>query len=127
MSGAGYTLDAGALIEVDRGDRRMAFLLGRAFERNARLTIPSTVLAQVVRSPARQAMLMRLIRHPGVDIATLDEVAAIRVGRLLAQSATSDVVDAHVVSCAREARQAVITSDPDDLRRLDPHVPLFVL
>jgi len=25
----GYTLDAGALIGVDRGDRRMAFLIGR--------------------------------------------------------------------------------------------------
>jgi hypothetical protein len=38
---------------------------------------------------------------------------------LLASSGTGDIVDAHVVVCARRAGQAVITSDPDDLRRLD--------
>jgi hypothetical protein len=49
------------------------------------------------------------------------------VGRLLAGSGTSDVVDAHVVVCARRSGQSVLTSDPDDLRRLDPSLPLVTI
>lgn len=127
MSSRGYTLDAGALIGVDRGDRRMAFLIGRAFERQAVLTIPATALAQVVRSPGRQVQLMRLVRHRRVSIVPLDGEASLKVGRMLAQSGTADIADAHVVVCAQQAQQPVITSDPADLRRLDPALPLFVL
>ncbi|MCA1705073.1 MAG: hypothetical protein LC808_18150, partial [Actinobacteria bacterium] len=61
------------------------------------------------------------------DVVALDRVDATSVGRLLAASGTADTVDAHVVICARRALQQVATSDPDDLRRLDPSVPLFVL
>jgi len=35
------------------------------------------------------------------------------------------VVDAHVVICARRSHQAIVTSDPEDLRRLDPHAVLI--
>jgi hypothetical protein len=54
----------------------------------------------------------------------IDRVDAVHVGRLLAGSGTSDVVDAHVVLCARRAGQAVLTTDPGDLRQLDPTLPL---
>jgi hypothetical protein len=50
----------------------------------------------------------------------LDRVDATNVGRLLAASGTSDIVDAHVVICARRAGQYVATSDPEDLLALDP-------
>jgi hypothetical protein len=43
------------------------------------------------------------------------------VGRLLAASGTADIVDAHVVVCARRAGQRIVTSDPEDLRVLDRH------
>jgi hypothetical protein len=46
---------------------------------------------------------------------------------LLASSRTSDIVDAHVVICARRAAQVVVTSDAADLRKLDPSVPLVVV
>jgi hypothetical protein len=39
-----------------------------------------------------------LVRQPASDVVPLDRVDAVGVGRLLATSATSDVVDAHVVS-----------------------------
>lgn len=39
-------------------------------------------------------------------------------------SGTADVVDAHVAICANRARQQVVTSDPDDLARLDPQLGL---
>ncbi len=38
---------------------------------------------------------------------------------------TADVVDAHVVICARRAHQRVVSSDPEDLRRLDPTIEIF--
>ncbi len=51
---AGITLDAGALIGLDRGDRRVVALLARAQQTSARVTIPATALAQGMRNPARK-------------------------------------------------------------------------
>jgi hypothetical protein len=117
---AGITMDAGGLIAVDRNDRRVVVLLARARETGSRVTVPASALAQAVRQPERQARLARLLRQPTTDVVPLDRVDATNVGRLLAASGTSDVVDAHVVICARRARQQAVTSDPDDLRALDP-------
>jgi predicted nucleic acid-binding protein len=122
---AGVTLDAGALIAIDRGDRRVLVLLARARETGAAVTIPATVLAQAIRRPERQARLARLIRQPATDLVSLDRVDATSTGRLLAASGTSDIADAHVVICARRAGQPVITSDPGDLRALDPAISLI--
>ena len=123
----GITLDAGGLIALDRSDRRLIVLLARAVERNARVTVPATALAQAIRAPERQARLARLIRQPSTDVCPLDRVDAVSVGRLLAESRTSDIADAHVVVCAARARQQVVTSDPDDLQQLDPTIQLVVI
>lgn len=123
----GITLDAGGLIAVDRNDRRMAVLLARASETGARVTIPASALARAIRRPERQARLARLIRQPSTEVVALDRVDATSVGRLLAASGSSDIVDAHVVICARRARQRVVTSDPDDLHLLDPTLELIPL
>jgi PIN domain len=123
----GITLDAGALIALDRNDRRVLVLLARAGETGARITIPATALAQAIRRPEQQARLARLIRQPATDVIPLDRVDATNVGRLLAASGTSDIADAHVVVCARRSQQRVITSDPGDLRALDPAIQLITL
>jgi hypothetical protein len=123
----GVTLDAGGLIALDRDDRRVVVLLARARETGAQVTVPAPALAQAVRRPERQARLSRLIRQPGTDVIALDRVDATHVGRLLAASGTSDIVDAHVVICARRAAQPVVTSDPGDLRQLDPALRLIAL
>lgn len=120
-------MDAGGLIALDRNDRRVVVLLVRAAETGARVTVPASALAQAIRRPARQVRLARLIRQPTTDVVVLDRVDAPHVGRLLAASGTADVVDAHVVVSARRARQRVVTSDPDDLRTLDPEIQLVVL
>jgi len=108
----GVTLDAGGLIALDRNDRRVVVLLARARETGARVTIPATALAQAVRRPERQARLARLVRQPTTDVIDLGRVDATNVGRLLAASGTSDLVDAHVVICARRTGQQVVTCDP---------------
>ena len=124
---AGITLDAGGLVALDRDDRRVLVLLARAKETGARVTVPATALAQAIRQPQQQARLARLVRQPTTDVVVLDRVDATNVGRLLSASATADIVDAHVVICARRAGQKVVTSDPDDLRRLDPRVGLVIV
>lgn len=120
-------MDAGALIALDRSDRRVIALLARAHETSARVTIPATALAQAVRNPTRQARLARLVRQPTTDVVALDRVDAAGVGRILAASGTSDVVDAHVILCARRTGQAVVTSDPGDLHVLDPTLVLVTI
>jgi predicted nucleic acid-binding protein len=112
---------------VDRNDRRIAVLLARASETRARVTIPASALAQAIRRPERQVRLARLIRQPTTDVVSLDRVDATNVGRLLAASGTSDIVDAHVVVCARRAGQRVVTSDPDDLYLLDPTLEVLTV
>lgn len=124
---SGVTLDAGPLIALDRDDRRVIALLARAAETGARITIPATALAQAMRHPARQARLSRLVRQPTTRVAALEQVDATQVGILLASSGTTDIADAHVVICARRNGDAIVTSDPDDLRRLDPKAELIAL
>lgn len=121
---SGITLDAGALIAVDRHDRRVVVLIARASEVRARVTVPASALAQAIRRPERQVRLARLLRQPTTDIVDLDRVDATSIGRLLAASGTADIVDAHVVICARRSQQRVATSDPSDLRILDPNIEL---
>jgi predicted nucleic acid-binding protein len=124
---AGATLDASALIALDRGDRRVIALMARAADRSATIAVPATALAQAIRAPERQALLARLIRQQTTHVEELDRVAATDVGRLLGASGTSDITDAHVVICARRHGHAVVTSDAADLRRLDPGVAIVAL
>ena len=84
-------------------------------------------MAQALWRSERQARLARLIRQPTTDVVALDRVDATHIGRRLAQSGTADIADAHVVVCAKRAAQPVVTSDPDDLRRLDPHLDVIPL
>lgn len=123
----GITLDAGGLIALDRGDRRVVALLARVRETGEVVTVPAAALAQAVRRPERQVQLTRLVRAPRTDVVALDRVDATNVGRLLAASGTADIADAHVVVCARRSGQRVVTSDPADLRRLDPTIEVVTV
>lgn len=120
----GLTLDAGALIALDRADRHVLQLLARTLAFGDRVTIPAGALAQSIRQPQRQVNLARLLRQPTTDVVALNRRDAVLVGRMLARSGTADVIDAHVVLCARRAEQVVVTSDGDDLARLDPTLTL---
>jgi len=124
---SGLTFDAGGLIALDRNDRQVLALIARATELGMRITIPATALAQAIRRPARQARLSRLARQAGTDLMALNGPDATAVGLLLARTGTADIVDAHVVICAQRAGQAVITSDPVDLRRIAPGLQLVIV
>ncbi len=113
-------LDAGALIAFERADPKMRALLREAARAEVRLVIPAGVVAQVFRDRARQVPLGALLNRDTTTVPALDRTLAEAVGALCARIGTSDVVDASVVIIAKRERAAIITSDVDDLRALDP-------
>lgn len=123
----GITFDAGGLIALERNDRRIFSILDTALQDGDRIIVPATALAQVIRNPAKQVRLWRMIQFDQTDVVPLDGSHAQAVGALLAQTGTSDIADAHVVICAQAAGYAVITSDPLDLKRLDPQLRLIAV
>jgi hypothetical protein len=123
----GLTLDAGALIAHERGDRRVAARLRRAVETGLPVLVPAGVLGQVWRDGRRQARLAHLLTSKHVLVVDLDRSAARASGQLCGESRTSDVIDASVVICAMTWETPILTSDPDDLRRLRPTIELVLV
>lgn len=121
----GVTLDTGALIAIERADRKMQALLDEAHAAGLPIDIPAGPLAQAWRSGPRQARLARTLHLANVTVLALDEPNAKAAGILCGQRGTRDPIDASVVLNARRRDQAVITSDPADLRHLDPHVRII--
>jgi predicted nucleic acid-binding protein len=111
-------LDAGALVALERADERARGVVATARRRRSPLVIPAGVLAQTWRGSARQVAIARLLQLPEVVVEPLDEVVARAAGVLCGRAGSRDVVDASVVVAALEHRAIVVTSDPDDLRRL---------
>jgi hypothetical protein len=96
---AGVTLDAGALIALDKtldktldkGDRRMIALLQETLARGTGLRIPSGVVGQVWRDGRRQVALARLLRAREVEIMPLDGPLSGACGELCGIAGTHDV------------------------------------
>jgi hypothetical protein len=111
---AGLTLDAGALIAAEKGKREVWTFFKEAVSRGAAVTVPAPALAQAWRgnSPRVARMLA------GCEVEMMDEPRAKRTGELLARARMSDVVDAMVVLGAVARGDALLTSDPDDIRGL---------
>jgi hypothetical protein len=108
-------LDAGALIGIDRDDRRVVGLIQLGRRANADLVTSAPVVGQAWRDGSRQARLARALAMIDVrDVGLEDGKSA---GTLLATTGTADVVDALLAQLAQPGDQ-ILTSDPDDLRAL---------
>jgi predicted nucleic acid-binding protein len=112
-------LDAGALIALERRDRRVLALLQEVISARIAAHVPAGVVAQVWRGSPRQHAVVRLLAAKAVRVHPMDEPLAYRLGLLLAATGTADVVDAHVAVLGGSLNAVVISSDPEDLRRLD--------
>lgn len=123
----GITLDTGALIAIDRGDRRLQALLAEAAANGEGLAVPAGVVAQAWRASARQARLSRFLALALVTTVPLDEAEARAVGALCGRTGSDDIVDASVVICARSRGHAVLTGDARDLAALDRSLRLIEL
>ena len=119
-------LDAGALIDIDRDDRRTAGLIELGRRSGAGLVTTAPVVGQVWRGSARQARLARLLAMIDVRAAHLAEARA--AGELMAATSTADIVDALLVLLALPGDQ-LLTSDPNDVRALvaERRIPLTVV
>ena len=122
---SGLTIDSGGLIAFDRNDRAVVAIFARALQQGLQLAVPAGVVGQVWRDGRRQVRLARLRASDLVEIETLDDGRARAAGQLCGATRTRDVVDASVVLCARARGHAVLTSDPDDLHRLDPSLKVI--
>jgi predicted nucleic acid-binding protein len=122
----GLTLDTGALLALDQPAkaRLMKTRIDELRYRRGTLCIPAEVVAQAWRSP-RQVRLARLINSFDVEIAVMDLDVARSVGLLCAATGRHDVIDVHVALCARERGHAVVTSDVDDISRVDPSLVII--
>ena len=110
-------LDAGALIAIERRDLSFGAVLLVAQRRGIDLVTSSAAVAQVWRGGDTfgQVNLARLLK--GITQRDLGSIDARRVGELLGESGTQDVVDAHIAVITRSA-DTVHTSDIDDIAHL---------
>jgi hypothetical protein len=122
----GLTLDAGALLALDHPAKAIAMQarLTEAVRRGGTICVPVGAIAQAWRS-SRQVRLARLLKSRDIDVAVMTPNIARSVGLLCARSGHDDVIDVHVALCARERGHAVITSDPGDISRVDPALPVI--
>jgi hypothetical protein len=119
-------LDAGALIAFERNDRKVRTLVELAMAHGGAVHAPGGVVAQVWRDGSRQVRLARLLGSGLVQVQALDREEAQGTGVLCGKSGARDVVDASVALLARRHDAAVVTSDPEDLARIDPTLDLVV-
>jgi predicted nucleic acid-binding protein len=107
--------DAAVLVAADRNDRRAWAEHKARLEFGVIPLVPAPVVAQVSRS-SQQAQLRRFL--VGCVVVPLGESEAHEAGRLLGMTRTVDVVDAVVVTIALRRKATILTSDPDDMKRL---------
>jgi predicted nucleic acid-binding protein len=114
--------DAGAFIGFEKRSGIMISLAQSLIRDRAQMITSAGVVAQVWRDPSRQRALAYLLAH--VHAVDLTVQVARMLGRMMAVAKTRDVVDAHIVQLARAYGCPIVTSDPTDLRKLDPQVTL---
>lgn len=111
----GLTLDAGALIAYERGDRRMRGLVAAAEREERDLCIPAVVIAEACRG-GNARWVSGLLAASVIEPVT--EQLAKRAGELLARTGTTNAVDAIVAASAARRADTIVTSDAEDLQRL---------
>lgn len=111
-----YLYDAGALIALDRSDRRMWARHKLALDEGRDVHVPAVVVGQVWRDGRPQVQLGKVLAGCRVDPVGLDTSKA--AGVLCGRAGSSDVVDATAVVMATALSAIVWTSDPKDIREL---------
>lgn len=114
-----FTYDTGMLIALERRKQRALDLYARANERGARVTVPTPVLGEWWRgrSDVRNRILSFVVVEP------LSEALAKCAGEAMSCVKGATLVDAIVMASASTRGDIVVTSDIDDLMRLDHIFP----
>jgi predicted nucleic acid-binding protein len=110
-------LDTGALIVLERADKRMRARLLNAREDGQIVTVPAVVLGEWWRGGTA---LQRNILN-ALEVEPTWEHLCRLAGEAIAVSAGATVVDTIVMASAAQRNDLVYTSDFDDLDRLHTH------
>jgi predicted nucleic acid-binding protein len=113
---AGLTFYAGALIAYERGEERVREILAAAYARGLVPTIPAIALAEVWRGDAKDARVARLLKACAIE--AVDERLARAAGRLRRATPGAQTIDACIAVGVIRRRDAIATSDLNDMRRL---------
>ncbi len=111
-----YVYDTGALIAIDKDDRRLWAIHHLALEEGRQVVVPAVVVGQVWRDGQRQARLGRFLRTCEVEPTRLESAKA--AGVLCDKAGTRDLVDAVVVVTALSYGAIIFTSDSGDISAL---------
>jgi hypothetical protein len=111
-----HLYDAGALIAIDKNDRRMWARYQIALDDGRDVRVPAVVVGQAWRDSRRQVRLGQFLAGCHVDPVGLEVAKA--AGTLCGRAGTSDVVDATVVVMAAATGAVIWTSGPEDIKAL---------
>ena len=112
----GLTLDTGALIALEKRERRMKALLERARLEGRIITVPAVVVTEWWRNGDRQTKILEAF-----DVEPMTERLAKIAGEALLATPTATIADTIVMASAALRGDIVYTSDFDDLDRLHTH------
>jgi predicted nucleic acid-binding protein len=109
------TLDTGALIALERRDRRIVSILSRARERGVRVTVPTPVIVEWWRGgdPSRWKLRREVMIEP-----LADRIAFVAGAALALVAPGPSPTDAVVMASAAQRGDVVLTSDVEDLEAL---------
>jgi hypothetical protein len=117
----GVVLDSGAFIALEKGDPVMVHLSHRFIGNATSLVTSAGVVAEVWRGGGgAQFPIAYLLRK--TEVVDLTYPMARVLGRILGATRSRDPIDAHVVLLARQRGWPVLSSDPEDLRAIDPEI-----
>lgn len=108
------TFDTGALVALERRDRKMRSFMTAALEIGARITVPAPVVSEWwrgQRGPTARILDAVVIEAMAGDLAKL-------VGETMGRVRGATLVDTLVVASAAQRGDLVLTSDMDDLTRI---------
>jgi predicted nucleic acid-binding protein len=113
------TFDTGALIALERGDKRMRVVLDTAHADHVPIAVPAVVIAEWWRAGGRR---QRQILD-AVDVEPITEAVARMAGEAIAALPEATAIDAIVMASAARRGGIVYTSDVADLERLRTRFP----
>jgi predicted nucleic acid-binding protein len=114
----GLTFDTGALIALERGNKRMRAVLLAAEQEGLDVTVPAAALIEWWRSGPRQREVLA-----AVAVEPTTERLAKLAGEAIATVPGATPIDALVMASAAQRGDVVYTSDFDDLDALRAHFP----
>ena len=116
---AGLTLDAGALIALERRKQRAVGLLTVAHEDGWSVTAPSTAIAEWWRgrTDTRESILA------AIEVEPVSLALARLAGEAIARVRGATLADAIVMASAARRGDRVLTGDVRDLQKLQAYFP----